>query len=364
MRGNLNEFIIHPGETLKEVLDIHHMSQKELAIRTNVSEPHISKILRGEKAISVRMAKSLEYVFGIESAFWINLQALYDEELEAYREINAISETEFTLLKKLAPVITYLEDQSIIDKYLDNVSKVISLRSFLRVRDLNSLPDILDIGAYRLGSKGDFDPHLLYAWLMVSKDILSRQELSETYNELKLRESIPLIRNLMRAEFPSFLEGLKTILASCGIKFAYTNYYKGAPVQGYVRNNRDNTYDLIVTDRQKRGDIFWFSLFHELAHILNKDVTTMLVDFASPSESTSNKAEIRADKLATDLLIPEKPYQEFIQRDNFHIEKIREFAASVEVPPFIVIGRLQKEGLVSHSAYSQERVNYNLGLIA
>lgn len=340
------------------------MSQKELAIRANVSEPHVSKILRGEKAISVRMAKSLEYVFGIESAFWINLQALYDEEIEAYREKNDIEKTEFDLLKKLAPVVTYLESQSIIGKYLDKISKVISLRSFLRVRNLDSLPDILDIGAYRLGKKGTFDPHILYAWLMVNKDILSRQELYEAYDETKLRESIPLIKNLMGEEFPSFLGELKTIFASCGIRFAYTNYYKGAPVQGYVRNNKDNTYDLIVTDRQKRADIFWFSLFHELAHILNKDVTTMLVDLESPLEITSNKAEIRADKVATNLLIPKKPYTEFTERDNFPIEKIKEFATSVGVPPFIVIGRLQKEGLISHSAYTEERVNYNSGLIA
>ena len=38
LNGLSREFIIHPGETIKEILDERQMSQKELAIRTNVSE--------------------------------------------------------------------------------------------------------------------------------------------------------------------------------------------------------------------------------------------------------------------------------------------------------------------------------------
>ena len=35
--GLSREFIIHPGETLKEVLEDREMSQKELALRTGVT---------------------------------------------------------------------------------------------------------------------------------------------------------------------------------------------------------------------------------------------------------------------------------------------------------------------------------------
>ncbi|WP_274964107.1 helix-turn-helix transcriptional regulator [Tepidanaerobacter syntrophicus] len=42
--GLSREFIIHPGETLKEVLEERGMSQKELALRTGVTEAHVSSL--------------------------------------------------------------------------------------------------------------------------------------------------------------------------------------------------------------------------------------------------------------------------------------------------------------------------------
>jgi len=76
------EFIIHPGETLKEILEDRGMSQKELALRTGVTEAHVSSIVNCQKAISVSYAKKLEYALGIDAGFWINLQANYDKELD------------------------------------------------------------------------------------------------------------------------------------------------------------------------------------------------------------------------------------------------------------------------------------------
>jgi len=51
--GLSREFIIHPGETLKEILEDREMSQKELALRVGLTEPYISSVINGQKAISV-----------------------------------------------------------------------------------------------------------------------------------------------------------------------------------------------------------------------------------------------------------------------------------------------------------------------
>ena len=80
MNGLSLEFIIHPGEPLKEVLDNNNMLQEELAERTEFSAKHISEVVNGKKGISPKFAKSLEYVLGIPSKFWINLQGIYNKE--------------------------------------------------------------------------------------------------------------------------------------------------------------------------------------------------------------------------------------------------------------------------------------------
>ena len=75
------EFIIHPGETIKELLEENNMSQEELAERTNFSPKYVSEVVNGKKRISANFAKGLEYVFGINTTFWLNLQSIYDKEL-------------------------------------------------------------------------------------------------------------------------------------------------------------------------------------------------------------------------------------------------------------------------------------------
>lgn len=74
------DYIIHPSETIKEVLEQRQMNQEELAIRTGFSKEYVSEVVNGQKGISTSLANSLEYVLGIPSSFWTNLQRIYDRE--------------------------------------------------------------------------------------------------------------------------------------------------------------------------------------------------------------------------------------------------------------------------------------------
>jgi HTH-type transcriptional regulator/antitoxin HigA len=71
---------IHPGETLKEILEDREMSLKGLAFKVGLTESYISNIVNGVKPITITLAKKLEKTLGIENNFWINLQLNYDKE--------------------------------------------------------------------------------------------------------------------------------------------------------------------------------------------------------------------------------------------------------------------------------------------
>lgn len=96
--------IIHPGETLAEVIEDRNMTQRELAVRTGMTEKHISTVIHGQKSISAAFARKLEYALGIETSFWMNLQANYDRELLEFEELNNITEEELSVLKNLKEV--------------------------------------------------------------------------------------------------------------------------------------------------------------------------------------------------------------------------------------------------------------------
>ena len=73
------------------------MTQEELAVRTGYSAKHISEVISGKKNISSKFANSLEYVFGIPTEFWINLQGNYDKEILELEKINNINTEEFEM---------------------------------------------------------------------------------------------------------------------------------------------------------------------------------------------------------------------------------------------------------------------------
>ena len=56
------------------------------------------------------------------------------------------------------------------------------------------------------------------------------------------------------------------------IDFSVMKNFRGAPVQGYIFRRSDGVYQMVLTIRGAFADIFWFSLFHELGHIVNGDI--------------------------------------------------------------------------------------------
>ena len=133
--GLSRDLIIHPGETLIEVLEERNMSQRELAIRTGMTEKHISTVVHGQKNISPAFARRLEYALGIEAEFWMNLQAKYDREILEYEDLNSITNDEIAVLDTL-------KDEIGASTANDPATMVIAARHILRISNLLDLAKV------------------------------------------------------------------------------------------------------------------------------------------------------------------------------------------------------------------------------
>jgi HTH-type transcriptional regulator / antitoxin HigA len=70
-------YVVPPGETIRELLDEHNMTQAELARRMERPESTISQIINGKKRIEPETALQLEDVLGMPAHFWVTLEANY-----------------------------------------------------------------------------------------------------------------------------------------------------------------------------------------------------------------------------------------------------------------------------------------------
>ena len=199
------------------------------------------------------------------------------------------------------------------------------------------------------------NPYVLGAWIRLCQASEKTQKIERQFRPEKIDDLISEVKDAMCCTdtFPQKM--LKSIMAHYGIDFSVMRNFKGAPVQGYICPMKDGTYRMTLTIRGSYADIFWFSLFHELGHIVNGDVkkTSKFLDNGSNSEQ-----EIAADLFARNHLIDADAYRSFIDRRDFTIESIISFSKLQRVKPYIVIGRLQKEKYLDYSRYNQYKLRY------
>lgn len=353
--GLFRDLIIHPGETLNEILSEREMSQKELAERTGISEKHVSTVIRGMKGISVSFAKKLEYVLGIDASFWINLQSNYERELFEFEEANSISEEELAVIKPLKAIIGYLNSLDLISLESNEADTVLTLRKILGISNLTLIPQITYKAMFRAQDSCSTDLYVMFAWQRICEMQASQIEVHEAVNLEKLRLNLNRIKSLM-FENPDIIDSeLTKIFAGCGIAFKIVPHFTGAPVQGFISRMENGKMMLCMTLRQSFADRFWFTLFHEIAHILSGDVKKKFVDFSS----VNNDLERHADEFARDMLLNPKEYQKFLEKKHFTYDSICKFAESEEVMPYIVLGRLKKEGFLDWSQFNGAMVCYN-----
>ncbi len=357
--GLSREFIIHPGETLKEVLQEREMSQRELAVRTDVTETHISNVVNCQKDISISFAKKLEYALNIAASFWINLQSNYDKELADFNEVNDISSEEFEILKKLENIVGYMKQIKIVDEETNDSLLIIMLRKLLNLSSLCRIPDISQTGAYRLAESTNADPYILFTWLRLCDLATPNYRIDEALDIEKLKGKIPSIKEVMFENVVNIQPRLREIFAECGIKFLIIKHFRGAPVQGVIKRNNDGSMSLIMTNRHKFADIFWFILFHEIGHIINDDIVDQLIDY----ESMDNEAEERANEFASNTLIESGKYKRFLEKGEYSLDQINRFCEEIGVPNYILIGRLQKDGYLKYHHYAPEKIKYEIEVL-
>ncbi|MDY6072548.1 MAG: helix-turn-helix domain-containing protein [Eubacteriales bacterium] len=131
-----NYVAVPPGETIRELLEDKEMTQKEFAMRMDISEKHASNLINGKVQLTASIAQKLYYVLGPDASFWNNLEAQYRQDLELVKEENEIPD-DLQYAQKI-PYEALVEAGMIADTN-SNKKKVYELRKLFAVSNLKIL---------------------------------------------------------------------------------------------------------------------------------------------------------------------------------------------------------------------------------
>ena len=352
--GISRDLIFHPGETIADILEERKITQAELAVRTGVSTAYVSNVIAGKKDISARFALALEYALGVPKSFWLNLQANYEAELLEYNEIGTIAESERTAREALDEVVMYLRKKGKLPAEEDKDESILSIRKALQISDISNLKNVIPYGILKIDNS-TVDSNVLGAWIRICQMYEGSGNIENRFRSDKIDDLVSEIKEIMLESGGRTKENLKKTMARHGIDFSTLQSFRGAPVQGYISQKTDGVFHLLLTEKESYADEFWFSLFHELGHIVNGDVrkSGRYID-----DGRDAKKEAAADLFASNKLIAPDAYCEFVKNGDFRIETIRRFAAYQRLMPYIVIGRLQREKKLDQEQYNDYRPEY------
>ncbi len=340
----------HPGETVVEYLDFHAWSQRDLARRSGLTPKTISEICNGKAPITPSTALAFEKVFQRPAHFWLNLQRHFDEAVARRRELAKSPKwsewvRNFPLKEMKRLKFTLLEGPSDAD----------ALLSFFGVSSPESWNAVWKASAvaYRQTRTFRAREETIAAWVREAELVARTLDVVE-FDEERLLSSLDKLRRLTQKPADKIMDPIQTICAGSGIAVVLVPELPNTGISGCARWLTDKKALVGLTLRYKTDDQLWFTLFHEIGHVLlHRNKRSFVVDNAAEDLSDHivdpemQQFEAEASRFAADTLIPPRALSDFIRKQAFTNESIHDFAEAVGVGPGIVVGRLQHEGLLA-----------------
>lgn len=350
----------HPGYYIKDMIEELGMTQDELSKRLETSGKYVSELVNGRIELTDEMALKLSIVFDTSVSMWLNLNKSYiEKKLEIARKKEEDKQCE--IVKNID--YSFWVDLNLVDKVKKAQDKVRELQKYFKISSLEVLCRRDFLVQYRTAVTEVKDINVINsnAWVQTAINIGNEIE-TNVFDAKKLRKLLPFIRKMTIQNPEQFVPELKKELASCGIAFVILPTLKKSGVNGAVKWVGKEKVILAINDRKKFADVFWFSLFHELGHVLQEKKKTLIISRVyNECENESDmmqQLEEDADAFARNQLIPESEYNDFVIKGHFSQYDILEFAKKVDIHPGIVVGRLQKECYIEYSMFNSLKEKY------
>ena len=345
---------IPPGEVLEEEIEARGMTQKELAARLGKPAQAVNEIIKGKKAITPDTAIGLGKVLGISPHFWSTLEADYRMTLARNREREAI-----------AANVQWLDEYPIremikrgwIQAGRDKPSRLEALLGFLGVADAEPQVYQNAVG-FRITDAAQQKVSLgaLAAWLR--KGELEAQEVhTADYNVAVFRKALIAIRGMSEDPPEKFTPAMRALCAEAGVAFCMVQELPKSGANGATRWLSPKKALIQMSLSNKWADIFWFTFFHEACHVLMHRRRQVVIDGLN-GDTDMAAMEEEADRFARDILIPPQEWSAFCATRNYTPSYVKEFAQSVGIAPFVVVGRLQKEEKICYSLLATLKKRY------
>lgn len=337
-----------PGDTLRSLLMRKNRDPNELAANLPKGRETLQGLLDGSCRIDKQTASLLETHLGGSGSFWLKRQKNFEDALErALDRAETVEGDDWLLLPVPGP---RPRGRLSADKRRDEIKRRLV---FYNVGTL---------GAWQARyGKVQSDTLFRTSEAFVSSDIATLMwlrsgeigaDLVQTRNwePGNLQDRMDEIKKLSKVRAPErFLPKLKALFAEAGVALIAKRAPQGCRASGASRMIAPDKAMVLVSFRGRSDDKFWFTVFHEAAHLLLHNAQTFIdADLAEQEGEVRNEAEREANEFASERIVPKNRQEEFYHLQPEKDDVVR-FGVSVGVAPGLVVGQMQHRKIIAQN---------------
>jgi HTH-type transcriptional regulator/antitoxin HigA len=321
-----------PIEAIKFVMDQRGFKQADL-IPFIGSRPRVSEVLNGKRKLTLSMIRSLHSRLGIPAEVLIQDGSRFpadgeDVEWDSF-PIKEIARrgwvSGFDPRTQAEEIMRSLAMKAGVQNYFAQAAT-----AFLRQSSrCNEKDNPFAIQAWILGILSE--ARKIESMIRLSKDDLKTNLISRVVHLSVLKDG-PI--------------KAKEYLESRGVILVVIPHFPKTYVDGAALINDNGTPIIGLSLRYDRLDNFWFTLAHELSHLILGHVHRVeghcIIDDLDIIDSL-DKLEKEADNVAKDALIPSQLWSNHPAQLTGRIEDVNDLAKHLDINPAIVAGRIRFE---------------------
>lgn len=341
------DYTVHPGEILGEALQTRSISQSEFASRCGLSEKHVSQIINGRASITSETALMFEQVLGVRARLWMNLESnhrLHLARSEEQRRLAAYAEWSSRFPIQALAKLGWLPTQG---------TDADCARALLRFFGVTS-PSAWEkqyekfAVAYRKSPAFQSSMESISAWLRIGT-LEATNTVTEAFDKTRFHQALKEIRSLTHRPACEFEPLMRQLCRDAGVALVFVPELPKTRLSGATQWISSDKALIMQSLRHRKDDHFWFTFFHEAAHVLLHGKRSVFIDEIS---AVSSEEERQADEFAANHLIPSKRYATLVRSGKPTKAAVIAFAKEQEIAPGIVVGRLQHDRTIPFSWFN------------
>ena len=349
-------WISPPGSTIGTLLASKGLSFEQFADLAEFEVEFIKELVSGVGTIDAHCASVLETHLGPSAEFWLRRESQYRNSLARKAIANTpISEREFVGRFPMAD----LKKCGWIPEVSSLSEKVKAILDFFGVRSISewqsAFGNAVSVAAFRTSPTIEANPFAVAAWLRKGEQESDGVTCSPS-SRSSLENRISDMRKLVRIKDPAvFLPKLTEICADCGVALVIARAPKGCRASGATRFLSADKALIIMSFRHRTDDQFWFTFFHEIAHLV---LHTREALFLEDGSEVTEEEEIEANQFAANVLVPDESRDE-LASTRCNMKSIVAFARKIGLTPGIVVGQLQHIGRIKYDRLNSMKRRYS-----